>query len=273
MIANRALARLGGTLLVVVLGVSLAGAGTWFFVRRDLNHRPPRLAVAAGVVGVWTGRSYAYVLRAGPDAVLVDAGDDPDAAALRAELATQGVPPERVLAVLLTHGHPDHTAGLAHFRGAAVYMGAEDHRLARGDVLPRAPISRLLSRLAHRPRGGPPMQPVLSGTRLKFTGREVQVVALPGHTAGSVGYSSDGVLFAGDATWLTRHGLRPWPWGFSESPRHAKAILPRLLGVPFVGIADGHTGFAPDGRARLERWLAAHPEVGKGWTATTAGKG
>ncbi|HET6345476.1 MAG TPA: hypothetical protein VFH51_11130, partial [Myxococcota bacterium] len=156
---------------------------------------------------------------------------------------------------------------------ATMYVGAAYHRLARGDVLPRAPVSRLLSRMGRPHRGAPPMQSVPSGTRLSFPGLEVTAVALPGHTPGSMAYATGGILFAGDAAWLTGDTLRPWPWGFSESPRHARAILPRLLGVPFESIADGHTGFAADGRTRLERYLAAHPEVGKGWTATTAGNG
>src|SRR5580700_5247243 len=43
--------------------------------------------------------------------VLIDAGYDPKAAALLAELARRKVGPDAVTAIFFTHGHPDHIAG------------------------------------------------------------------------------------------------------------------------------------------------------------------
>ena len=44
-------------------------------------------------------------------------------------------------------------------------------------------------------------------------------------------------------------------WLVSDSPATNRRALTRLEALPFTGMAAGHGGYAPDGRARYERWL------------------
>src|SRR5262245_9137920 len=51
---------------------------------------------------------------------LVDAGNDAEGKALRAELERRGKSPDDVAAILLTHGHPDHIAAVRLFSNAEI---------------------------------------------------------------------------------------------------------------------------------------------------------
>lgn len=63
-----------------------------------------------GVEFLYVGQGDAILIRSGDEAALVDAGPDPKAWAVRNALKRAGV--ERLRWVLITHGHPDHFAGL-----------------------------------------------------------------------------------------------------------------------------------------------------------------
>lgn len=108
--------------------------------------------------------------------IVVDPGPG-DEGHLRRVQAAAAAGGRRVAAILLTHGHPDHSAGaarLAELTGAPVRAADPAHRLgpdglADGDVVTAA-------------------------------GCELQVVASPGHSADSVCLllPADGALFTGD---------------------------------------------------------------------------
>ena len=51
---------------------------------------------------------------------LIDAGNDSDGKAILAELSRRQLGPDGVIAIFLTHGHPDHTAGIKLFPKAQV---------------------------------------------------------------------------------------------------------------------------------------------------------
>src|ERR1051326_3970930 len=51
---------------------------------------------------------------------LIDAGNDKSGKAILAELSRRKLGPDAVKAIFLTHGHQDHTGGIALFRNAQV---------------------------------------------------------------------------------------------------------------------------------------------------------
>src|SRR5512132_2884804 len=65
---------------------------------------------------------------------LVDAGNDKSATAILAELSRRHLGPEAVTTILITHGHPDHTVGVAMFPKAQVISLETEKALVEGRV-------------------------------------------------------------------------------------------------------------------------------------------
>ena len=111
-----------------------------------------------------------------PSVVVVDPGPQ-DEGHLRRVLAEAVAGDRRVARILLTHGHPDHSAGAARF--------AE---------LSGAPVQ------AADPAGRFGTEGLPDGDVITVAGCELRVVATPGHSADSVSLllPADGALFTGD---------------------------------------------------------------------------
>jgi glyoxylase-like metal-dependent hydrolase (beta-lactamase superfamily II) len=109
-------------------------------------------------------------------AVVVDPGPDDDAH-LRRVCSVAEQAGQRIVAIILTHGHPDHSAGA---RGLAALTGAEVRAVDKA--------YRLGS------EGLPPGSVVDDG------GTEIEVIATPGHTADSVSLylRADQAVLTGD---------------------------------------------------------------------------
>lgn len=222
---KRALKIVGVVLLVliaipaVLLGITFAGASK-IEDGRDL----------AGIARVVKdGYVLASVVDLGNGKVaLVDAGNDKEGKTLLAELTRRGLGPDAVEAILLTHGHPDHTAACVLFPKAKVYALAAEVPLVEGTVAAKGPLPRLAGARAtgiHVERG------LGDGETLSLGSRTVRVFAVPGHTAGSAAYLIDGVLFVGDsATGGTDGKLHGAPWLFSDDPAQNLASM-RALGA------------------------------------------
>ncbi len=134
-------------------------------------------------------------------AVVVDPGED---APVEAALARKNL---RLRAILLTHHHPDHTAGAAALRerhGATVFAPEDeritdvDRRVHEGDTV------------------------ALEAPAVHF---EVWVV--PGHTRSHVAFVGEGLLFCGDTLFSLGCGRL-----FEGSPRQMLASLDRLATLP-----------------------------------------
>ncbi|MEZ5818420.1 MAG: MBL fold metallo-hydrolase [Hyphomicrobiaceae bacterium] len=156
----------------------------------------------------------AFVIRSGDRVALVETGSGnylgPSAGHLMANLAAAGVAPGEIGTILLTHMHPDHSAGLTDMTtGRANYANAElvvheneprhwfdDGAMARGSEREK----RLMFQQA-REQTAPYKDRMRS-----FTGGEVfpgvTALPIPGHTPGHTGYliESDGerLLIWGD---------------------------------------------------------------------------
>jgi glyoxylase-like metal-dependent hydrolase (beta-lactamase superfamily II) len=162
----------------------------------------------------------------GGKVALVDAGNDPEGKAILAELRRRGLGPDAVSAVLLTHGHSDHTAGCHLFPSASIYALAGDVALAEGREGGKSLVAKLVP---VKPTGIKITRALADGETLTLGARNVKVYAIPGHTAGSAAYFVNGVLFLGDSAGSSKDGkLLPAPWQFSDDPAQNRASLMAL---------------------------------------------
>ncbi len=134
--------------------------------------------------------------------VIVDPGADPDTILSflnEHELICSGV--------LLTHGHDDHIGALRDIisnTDAEVWIGKEDaYRLSSA-----------------------PDHTVKDGDMIDLAGMSFFVVAVPGHTEGSVLYLYDNIMFSGDTLFFRSIGRTDLPGGNWNSMQHSlKKIL------------------------------------------------
>jgi metallo-beta-lactamase class B len=133
-----------------------------------------------------------YALTTSDGIVLIDAGyADQLETVLLPGMKALGLDPARIKYIFVTHGHPDHFGGSAVLQqryGAKVGMAAADWETVER---PRRPAS---AGAATAPRGGAPSNApkrdlvLAEGTPVKVGDTEIQVVAIPGHTPGSLGF-------------------------------------------------------------------------------------
>jgi glyoxylase-like metal-dependent hydrolase (beta-lactamase superfamily II) len=161
----------------------------------------------AEIVRIPLQLSNAYLVKTDTP-VLIDTGTIGDEHDLAAALADQGLSMRRIALVILTHVHADH-AGLAttlQSFGARVVVGEGDaERAGRGVNDELKPTSFTASVLKPLIRGiFPELRPdqtVTEGAPLDLApwGIDGQVIAMPGHTTGSlVVVMSNHAAFAGD---------------------------------------------------------------------------
>ncbi len=155
------------------------------------------------VVGMFQANCFA--VRTGPrgQGFVVDPGDEPEAIV---ELIREtGIEPE---AILLTHGHIDHTNA--------------------ADEIRRRYRSRVICHSADRAMVEEASQPTLwdlvrnpctvdqeihNSSALKIAGLEIEVIHTPGHTGGSVCYRVGTHLFSGDTLFKGSIGRTDLPGG------------------------------------------------------------
>jgi hydroxyacylglutathione hydrolase len=157
------------------------------------------------------------------------------------------------VAVLLTHGHLDHTFSVTPVCGARdipAWIHPADRELLADPMKGLSPESRTMfgGRLEWTE---PSDVKLLDPTQpLSLAGLDVAVDFAPGHTAGSVVFEADRTLFSGDVLFAGSIGRTDLPGGSWEQMQAslAQVILPRDDGIVV------HTGHGPSttiGRERL----------------------
>jgi len=208
--------------------------------------------VASGVYRVGMRGVNVFLIEAGGDLVLIDAGLKSSPPRITEAVYALGRLPQDVAAIIVTHAHPDHVGGLAETKrrtGAQVWMHPVDAELvARGAYgRPFGPAagraSEALRRVMNmRPEyAGPPVatdHEVTDGDVLPFDG--LQALHTPGHTAGHLALllpRDGGVLFVGDAASNMRHiGVSP----LNEDLEGSRRSLDRLAALDFEVACFAH---------------------------------
>ena len=247
---KRILKIVGVLVLVLVIGVVALFAMT-FMGRRALTdgQEVNRIRVVADGFA-----SVAVIPISDRQVVLVDAGENASGEAILAELMRRKLGPDAVAAILLTHGHPDHTGAIRQFPQAQVMALEAEVPLVEGRAGARGPLPRLFP---VSPTGVKVTRGLRDGDVVMLGDVPIRVYAVPGHTAGSAAYFVNGVLLVGDSADVASDGsLQGSPWIFSDSQAENRASLVRLEqrliadGAKVMAIVPSHSGTA-DGLAPL----------------------
>lgn len=177
---------------------------------------------------LWVADTNCYVVAPGPGgpAVLIDAPPDP--AGVQRLLARHHLTP---VALLLTHGHVDHTGAagvITTGAGIDAYVHPDD------DFLTLDPLTQLRMLFGMVPRGdfAPPASRVSlhGGQILELAGVQLEVLHTPGHTPGHCCFylAGEGVLFSGDHLFAGSIGRTDLPGGDYDTLMDSmkRSILP-----------------------------------------------
>lgn len=168
-----------------------------------------------------------YILsadREAKDVVLVDPGAEGNA--IRSRLMQR-----HVAAVLLTHGHFDHTGALGDFSEAPIYIHAKDAPMLKD---PRLSVGQMMDDHDMRPQATNYLE---DGDVLSLAGMEIEVLSTPGHTKGSVCLKSGDLMMTGDTLFKGDYGRTDLPGG---SETEMRASLRRLFALHGVHCYPGH---------------------------------
>lgn len=217
------------------------------------------MQLAPGLHRVGNDIIAAYLIEGDGGLTLIDAGIPGQYSDLRRELVSMGRTVADIRGIILTHGDSDHIGyaeRLHREAGVPVYVGAADAARARGEesTHPAWGAKRILPMLGFLwytiRKGGlrttplTEVVPVRDGEVLELPGRP-RIVALPGHSAGSVGIVVPSVdaVFVGDAL-TTRHVLTgqrgPQPAPFTDDPESAHASHAKLATIEATWVLPGH---------------------------------
>ena len=247
---KRILKIVGLLVLVLVIGVACLLAVTFMGRRAVMDGQEVnRIRVISDGFS-----SLAVIPISDRQVALVDAGEDQAGEAIIGELLRRQMGPDAVVAILLTHGHPDHTGAIRQFPQAQVMALEAEVPLVEGYAAARGPLPRLFP---VSPTGVTVTRVLHDGDVVTLGSSSFRVYAVPGHTAGSAAYFVNGVLLIGDSADVASDGtLQGSPWIFSDSQAENRASLVRLEqrliadGAKVTAIVPSHSGTA-DGLAPL----------------------
>jgi hydroxyacylglutathione hydrolase len=210
---------------------------------------PPEIKTLSLPLFLGMGMVNCYLIKSGAGFVLIDTGGPNARKQLIAELHQAGCTPGSLKLVILTHGDFDHTGNAALLRstyGARLAMHREDAGMAEhGDmfagrhkpnVLIRTVVP-LFTGFGASERFTPDIL-LEDGDNLSQYGLEASIIALPGHSRGSIGIlTAGGELFCGDLLVSTKEpGLN----SLIDDAAAANASLAKLEGMKIETVYPGH---------------------------------
>lgn len=240
--------------IVVVLLVALIGGAFWY-VFGGMQDQKAGLDLGPGAEPVYDGFSTAFLLDAGGGSwVLIDTGNDTSGKAILTALQKHNATPDNVTAIFITHAHSDHDAAVALFPKAMVYAMKREVPVAAGTEEFHSRFAAVTGKVNGHPFNvGHPLE---DGEKVTVGNLEVTAFDVPGHTAGSGAYLTQGVLYLGDAVTITSdHKVigpsKPFSTDANQgtaSLKHlAQELQPRRAEIKLLATAHngGLPGFGP----------------------------
>jgi len=205
--------------------------------------KPPGLHSIRGIMGC------CHLLVESGECVMLDAGLVGERFFIRRLLRKLALGPRSVKAILLTHGHLDHTGNLAwlkHWTGAEVYAHPAEQEHVNG-TYPYQGVTKWCGRLEAVGRAVLRYRPakideyLTNGQRLPFWGG-LEVIHLPGHTAGHCGFFSErhNLLFSGDMFASYFFNVHKPPAILNSAPERFTGSVERIRRLNPRFIVPGH---------------------------------
>lgn len=215
------------------------------------------MLIAGFPAGAWGTNCYVVATGPGSECVVVDPGQEA-AATVEQIVAENKLKP---VAVLLTHGHIDHMFSVLPVCGsydATAYIHPRDRHLLADPMAGISPeAARTLLGGNHTFAEPDAVAELADGTTLELAGIGVTVDHTPGHTEGSVTFTTpyDGpedvstLLFSGDVLFAGSIGRTDLPGGDHQAMLHSLAtkILPM---DDDIVVLPGHGGQTTIGREK-----------------------
>ena len=180
------------------------------------------IEVRGMLVGIFQENCWVIGNRRTREAICIDPGEEPEDILHMAD--EMGV---TIKLIANSHAHLDHILGVRGIQaktGARFLLHRDDLELARAAV-------------EHAKRFGLEADPVpepdhfvTDGEQVEVDGIALQAIHTPGHTAGSVCYYADQLLFSGDTLFRGSIGRTDMPGGSYE--QEMSSIVDRLLTLP-----------------------------------------
>jgi glyoxylase-like metal-dependent hydrolase (beta-lactamase superfamily II) len=181
--------------------------------------------------------------------ILIDTGFTKFRAVLEDKLENAGCKPGNLQLIILTHGDFDHIGNCRYLRDkfkAKIAMHGDDVGMAeRGDMFWKRKknnffmraLSNLIFKLSPSDRFSPDIC-LKDGDDFNEYGLNAKVLALPGHSAGSIGIiTADGNLFCGDLFQNTR---KPALSSIMDDSTSAELSVKKLANLNIGTVFPGH---------------------------------
>jgi glyoxylase-like metal-dependent hydrolase (beta-lactamase superfamily II) len=232
-------------LVVVMIGV------IWPIAARMPFPQAERIS-GKNLVGLEVGGSLVWVIPTESGVVLVDSGGNFNdrVKALKKEIAGR-----KVHAILLSHGHFDHIAGLPLFPDAMVYVGPGEGPIVRGEATSGSFVADMVYMMMGQPYTPPKLTEFTDGDMIEIDGESFRSIHVYGHTKGSAMYIWNDILFTGD-TIVGRGGyVNEIPSPFYMDYDAVRGNVAKVLAYPFDRIADGHVGLHTNAREQVKTYV------------------
>lgn len=186
--------------------------------------------------------SSVFLVKSNDGYIAIDAGMNETV--IRRGLEYNGIKPDDVKVVLLTHSDYDHQNAIHVFNNAKVYFPKDEVEM----------VKKGIRRLWYMPFFSNSIavekyELLTDNREINCGGREIKCIALPGHTIGSMGYLIDGkYLFSGDA-FLIKNGKLSVPPKkmFVMNIDKMKNSLQKLSGFKNIEyVFSSNSGFTAD---------------------------
>ncbi|HEY9076225.1 MAG TPA: MBL fold metallo-hydrolase [Anaerolineaceae bacterium] len=212
------------------------------------NQFPAHLQIIPLPLPFRMGSVNCYLIETDSGYTLIDTGGSNNRKALSEALLQAGCLPGRLNLILLTHGDFDHTGNATNLRrtfGGKIAMHTADAKMGEsGDMFANRRQPNFLIRLlvplftgfGKAERFSPDVL-LEDGQDLAPYGLEARVIAVPGHSKGSIAIQAGDSLFCGD---LLENIKKPALTNLVDDLHAAQVSLQRLAQIQAVTVYPGH---------------------------------